>query len=541
MELFDIQTRQVKEDLISVMINARAQKYLLHKQLKATDKSIKKGRHFAEYLLRNKKGGLVFNHPAHEEIQDFVEWSWDNGKWVLVECAMGIGKTEQVVISKIVELLTDDPELTIAIVSEADDPASKRVQSINEYMNCEAEKFGLVIEEENKHSLKLRRKNKSKDPTLQGFGINSSATGGRFDYIILDDIETIDNVILKNMSVEIWESFNLKWSTRLVKGGKLAVVNTKYIENGPIDKIEKDSRFNVIKIRVNKDYESFTCEKYIDGKLIESKVLPPWENYKSKDELKQMDNDPLNHRLFCLAYTLEVGEVSLQKFKDIIHCEIDSNRMNQMINEAMAQKRAVFIRSVDLSGMNRAGSVILNSVLILGSDGKTQCKIHREAKYLKMNWLELRNEIIRQEEDTPAYWIIEGNGMQDNLIPIVREKWEETKRLKGIERNINLIIHITGRNKNSIDQGVENMNVYFEKKEELFNVDDPGVCQIVNEFKSYGIRKDTFDGLMACWFINVNAGRFTKKLSESGTNQREQNVYYSKDNFKKSAENYLSL
>jgi hypothetical protein len=461
------------------------------------------GQFFSQFLLRDKEGKILKNHKMHKEIQNFIEYCKDRKKFALIQVWMGAGKTEQI-ISRVVQEIVENREKRIMIVCEADTPAKQRVKSIRAYLQTVTETFNIQITNKSEQVIKVARNSLSKDDTVVGVGVFSAITGARSDLVIFDDIETIDNTITNNKQEAVYNDVVFKWLPRLDKDSMVIVIGTKFSKNGTIAKLENDKRFNTLRIGIMDNLKTYHLEIYEDGEQTRSDTLEKWDYYPSSKFRIERDKNPL---VFALAYQLKVKALEDRtRFSNIDNTKSDFEKYTAFIQKANDDKAYHEINSIDLSGVHRRGTVITKAVM----NTKTREIFFYKANYYRISWTELRDKIVT-ENNSKTTWIIESNGLQAHLIPLIREKEQEINTRWNTNNRMKIIEHYTGKAKNDLDSGILAMDNLFSKGQIFFNMSNTGICEIVDEFYNYGNIKGYFDGLMTIWFTVFNRKKIKKK------------------------------
>lgn len=471
--------------------------------LAGKDEGKPSGQYFSQFLLRDKEGKILRNHQMHNEIQNFIDYCQDEKKHALIQVWMGAGKTEQI-ISRVVQEIVENKEKRIMIVCEADTPAKQRVKAIRSYLKGVQEIFGIQIINNAEQTIKVARQSKSKDNTVVGTGVFSATTGARADLIIFDDIETIDNTITNNKQEAVYNDVVFKWLTRLDKNGMVIVIGTKFAKHGTLARLETDERFNTLRIGIMDNLKNYHLEIYEDGQQTRSDILEKWDYYPTSKFRIERDKNPL---VFSLAYQLNVKALEERtRFSNIENTKSDFEKYTEFISKAREEKTYKEINSIDLSGVHRRGTVMTKSVMNINTG---EIFFYR-AEYLRISWPDLRDKIVT-ENNSKTTWIIESNGLQAHLIPLIREKEQEINTRWNTNNKIHIIEHITGKAKNDLDSGILAMDNLFFKGKIFFNMSNTGICEIVDEFYNYGNVKGYFDGLMTIWFTVYNRKKFKKK------------------------------
>lgn len=169
------------------------------------------------------------------------------------------GKTE-LGISFATRAICMDRNIRILWVAEASAPAEKRVARVANLLRseevqkdwCDAPEqgFGPFDGPESKWKttqIYVNRTKKSVDPTIEAVGAGGAVTGGHFDLIIFDDVETPErcNTAALRKATREWYSGTVL--PMLTRGGMLLVIGTCKHADDLYANMQKDSTFEVIK------------------------------------------------------------------------------------------------------------------------------------------------------------------------------------------------------------------------------------------------------------------------------------------------------
>ena len=285
--------------------------------------------------------------------------------------------------------------------------------------------------------------------------------------------------------------------TRLDRNGKVIHIGTQYVENGNISHLINDSRFYTLKISLCDNLENYEMIKIIDGKQSQE-ILPRWDYFPKSHWQEIQKNRP---RFFRIAYQLQPeSSEKINPFGNIKNLIKSERDLTEIIENSKSQKT---VKSIDLSGIGRKGTVITTATITENSK-----VIISDAQYTQFSFTELRDYIITETRENPnLLWVIETNAFQKELIRMIREKQGNIY--------IDIIEHITGKNKNDIDAGLLASSKYFNEHQIFFLKDNVGVESIIREYQNYGIlERANNDGIMSVWFILYNLKKILLKITK---------------------------
>lgn len=127
------------------------------------------------------------------DIADYLQHCED--PWTIIMAYRGIGKS-YITASFVVWLWLVNPQFKILVLSAAEDKAKDFAHLVRQIINgleiCEHLKPGAG-QRDSVLSFDVGPAGAAKDPSLNVYGIGGMITGGRADFIIPDDIETLEN------------------------------------------------------------------------------------------------------------------------------------------------------------------------------------------------------------------------------------------------------------------------------------------------------------------------------------------------------------
>ena len=171
------------------------------------------------------------------------------------------GKTTQA-IGYLLWRLGRDPDLLIKLICSTDDMAKNRIMMIRDVISRNQDLRRVFpnlvrhpsIEDWGKHSLTVKRDRFSKDSSVQACGILTTATGGRADLIIFDDIVDFQNAIkFPSQRDQVKEVFFNVWIPMLGPEGQAVYLATRYHEEDLTSVLMKNPKWVFIDLSVTGD------------------------------------------------------------------------------------------------------------------------------------------------------------------------------------------------------------------------------------------------------------------------------------------------
>ena len=206
---------------------------------------------FIVYILNRKDLNTDWHFDRMREIQ-----AEPNGRLDL--WFRGSGKTSIITHGMTIWNIMQDPEVTFGICSWSRRAAIDIVKAIktelesNEllkslypevlYANPESESVRWTEEK----GLVVKRKGTKREATVEGTGLDTQATGRHWDYIVYDDIVSVNNVtsneVIKNTTDALLTSFNL-----VSRNGQKRFIGTRYHAIDTYDYLIKNK---IVKTRI---------------------------------------------------------------------------------------------------------------------------------------------------------------------------------------------------------------------------------------------------------------------------------------------------
>jgi len=244
---------------------------------------------FCEYVIKDNDGKKIIQAQIHREMNEHVDECRKRG---LLRCGIlapwGHGKTEQIIISRALQFLGENPNNRIQIVTNTDSNSISRVDSISRYIQDDADfqkVFPSVVpgtkEDWSKHKLIVKRDSKSKDGSVEAWGITTSGTGSRSDFLLVDDPVDLRNAITNPaMRKQVKDAFYNVWSSRLEPNGFVVYIATRWHEDDLTGELLKNKKYSFLVMKVSEDFSCIECESPFKGKY----KIPLWDKW-SKEAL----------------------------------------------------------------------------------------------------------------------------------------------------------------------------------------------------------------------------------------------------------------
>lgn len=262
---------------------------------------------FIVYILNRKDLNTDWHFQRIREVQEQPDGVLD--LWF-----RGSGKTSIITHGMTIWNIMQNPELTFGICSWSRRAAIDIVKAIktelesNEllkslypdvlYDNPETESVRWTEEK----GLVVKRKSTKREATVEGTGLDTQATGRHWDYIVYDDIVSVNNVtsneVIKNTTDALLTSFNLVSAT-----GRKRFIGTRYHAVDTYDYLIKNK---IVKTRI---YPA-TVDGTSDGEPVS--ILT-----KEKLDEKRREMSPYIFSCHCAGTKVTMSDWTLKNIEDV--------------------------------------------------------------------------------------------------------------------------------------------------------------------------------------------------------------------------------
>jgi len=229
---------------------------------------------FIEYAIRDKHGNHIRQAWYHEEWQDAIS----NHQSVFIMGPRRHGKTTQIV-GRIVWELGNDPSLRIKIVCQNDSKAAKRLYEVQQHIESNprvADVFPNLRPAEkgrwNNHQLYVHHEGIHREPSVEAFGVESSASGDQADLLIADDVVDRRNALgqpkKRKVIIQAWES---DWENLLNPDSRVIYICTLWHRADLSHKLRDSGSYHVLDHSIKDEFhpiwpEVWSCEELIKRK-----------------------------------------------------------------------------------------------------------------------------------------------------------------------------------------------------------------------------------------------------------------------------------
>lgn len=191
---------------------------------------------FIEFVMTDEKGHLLKQSAPHEEVINFIS----RNRFGVIEVHREFGKTT-LMIAVIAWLIGNNPDVRIKVVCSSDNIATARGKAIRDLV--EAKMFKAVFprirqgREWTDAKFSVVRNIISPESTLECFGVQSRATGGRCDWLFLDDVDDEEVVSSEAKRTRNWERVSNVWLNLLTPDGKAFSLSTPWHEKDTTNRL----------------------------------------------------------------------------------------------------------------------------------------------------------------------------------------------------------------------------------------------------------------------------------------------------------------
>lgn len=225
---------------------------------------------FIEYAFQDKNGIPLRQSPMHKRWQSIIyhkDIFPDGLKRSLIIAPRDHGKTSQIPVGRVLWEIGTNPNLRIKIVCQSDSKAMERLFEIIDNMERNprvSEVFpGLkpaARGDWTKHKIVVNRTIFSKDASIEALGVLSTATGGRADLLVADDIVDRRNAIqFPQLRETIKHSWKSDWTNLLEPDGRLVYICTLWHKADNSHELMDNPAYGVLLYAINDDLEAMNC------------------------------------------------------------------------------------------------------------------------------------------------------------------------------------------------------------------------------------------------------------------------------------------
>lgn len=399
-----------------------------------TEGARKTFRQFTEFVMTDNENRPLKLEEIHLSWIEFIFECLRLKIFPFVRAVPGHGKSTLCANALPLWLLGKFPNYRIGIISNTDPNAQKRIMVIKRYIE-ENERYHAVFPSVQPdyrykwtdHMLYIKRNCIITDPSVIGYGVESSGTGSRMDVQILDDPVDMDNTIRQPSKKEMikrkyWET----WWTRLqaprhTSSFALGIGNS-WADDDLISDLKTKADWRVLDQGVSDDFSHIksvyiTVEKDLEGnpeQVLHERKIQLWSKHGADEFLRSKENMPEFSYIKCYQGIFADSMLG----KKLTHWK----RCEEFVFAADLQKQCVVTwAGFDPSSAKRPG----NGFVVVGLDNTGRRCILFTA--LKQSSDEIVDTLQYIEQTyNPQSIIVEDNGVQDQFIGMLQRMGKES-------------------------------------------------------------------------------------------------------------------
>ena len=209
---------------------------------------------FIEYAIPDERGQPIQQQWFHEDWHAHL----DAHRLGMIKAPRSHGKTTQLVTGRILWRLGRDPSLRIKIVCESDSRAAERLIEIRTHIESNPHVRAVFPDlrpaarhQWTTHKLNVAHAGIHRDASVEALGVLSSATGGRADILVADDIvgrrTGLQMPELRKSTIRAWDS---DWMQLLERDGEVWYIGTPWHPQDVTHAIERRGQFAVMSTEI---------------------------------------------------------------------------------------------------------------------------------------------------------------------------------------------------------------------------------------------------------------------------------------------------
>lgn len=289
---------------------------------------------FMEYCFVEEGTGSPFQQQWFHD-----EWhqSWDRYQRVMVIAPRDHAKTSNVV-GRVIWELGRNPNLRVKIVCASDGRAKERLFEIDQHILTNPrvkEVFPNLVPDPdapwNAHRLVLKRTARHRDASVEAIGITSTATGGRADLLVADDVVDRRNALsfpaLREQIKQAWKS---DWTNLLEPDSRVWYICTLWSPSDLSHELMENRAYKVLRYDIDDAFGAIWPAKWGEGNL--------------KLRYEEIGSIEFNRAFRNQAIDLESALIQPNwfSFADL--------RTHERFAEIVENDRAIFLTSYDPAG-----------------------------------------------------------------------------------------------------------------------------------------------------------------------------------------------
>ncbi len=432
---------------------------------------------FVEFVLKHERTGKPVKQAAvHEEWHRLA----NKHNRVLITASVGLGKSFQISIGRVLWELGRNPSMAIVVLSNTlRGQSTKLVRTLKRYID-ESEELHEVFPDLlpgvpwTDDSFTVQRPVIRKEPSVQATGIHGGILGARIDLLIIDDILDSENTRTDRAMKDTWDWYQETIPGRMPKKARAIGIGNAWHERDMLHRLPEHG------------WETATFT------VCDASGNPTWPEEWPKE--------------FIEAKRKELGPIESARQLDCVARNDATSRFKMAwINKALARGNGLPMAK-GLRGIPFGHRVVTGVDLAVSKkDSADQTALATVLEFPNgdRRLLDLRlgrwsgPEILEQIKDVHRryggiIWV-ESNAAQEYILQFCRDSTA-----------VPVKSFVTGRNKADPAFGVESLATEFDNGKWIIpNMDgkcEPAVEELIGQMCWYDPTKHTGDALMALWF-----------------------------------------
>lgn len=460
---------------------------------------------FCEYVARDEEtGARIELEDMHERMCDAVE----THPWLVVKAHPESGKTNLLVVMRVLFRLGQNPNLRIGLVSSVRDVAKKNLAAIAKYIETSKELRAVFPDLKPSESgtwttetLTVARTNIMRDASVQTIGVHGTIQGARLDEVYGDDILDFENTRTKAMREDTSRWFR---TAILARANRCVFLTNAWHPEDLSVELVKSRGFVELKFPVLKADGSSSWERRWPLERIQER----------REKIGELE--------FARLFLCRPRDDGAQVFttESIERCKRRGvgYALVPYLDDRHVPDDAFVVTGVDLAVTRRMkGAVTAMYTLFIHPNGVRQIIGARSGRWGARQILDNLTEV---GDAYGGVAVVEDNGAQRYLVEIAQEL--------DTDISIPVLAHTTGRNKIDPTLGVDSMAAEFDAGRWIIPVErgtpSAEIVAMLGELEVYDPANHPGDRLMALWMARTYALRMMRRRRRSSATSGDVHV-----------------
>lgn len=443
---------------------------------------------FCEYVARDEEtGGRITLEQMHEEMCAAA----DAHPFLLVMSHPESGKTNLLVVMRVLFRLGGNTNLRIGLVSAVRGNAIKNLASIAKYIETSRELHEVFPHLRpatsgtwSTEAITVERSNIMRDPSVQTVGVHGAVQGSRLDEVYADDLLDYENTRTKPLREDTSKWFR---TAILARTNRCIFLTNAWHPEDLSAELVKERGF--VELR----YPVLTASG-------DSSWPTRWPLARIAERRRT-----IGELEFARLYLCKPRDDGAQVFtvESVARC-IDLGRgygLIEFLDDALVHEEALIVTGVDLAVTRRMkGAVSAIYTLYVHPNGVRQIIGARSGRW---GARQILDNLAAVGDAYGGVAVVEDNGAQRYLVEIAQEL--------DTDIAIPVLPHTTGRNKIDPELGIDSMAAEFDAGRWILPSEYEKPCEEIRalrgELEVYDPASHPGDRLMAIWFARTYALR----------------------------------